>query len=269
MKAYYSPPTKSLGGTRIANIVTSRGCPFNCTFCLSTMMWGRKCRQRSVNKIIEEIEECVNKYNCDEINFNDDLFTADKNRVKEFCSKIVEKRINIKWVAMSRSDYVTADLVEAMKKAGCKKIAIGFESGSLQVLKCMNKKLDLQKSIEAVKIIKRAGVALGAAFVIGHIGETPETIKETIAFAKKINPDTVAFFQASPYPGTEFYRIARELNYINAHVKWIDYAIVSDKPSVVNLPGLSAGSIHSWINYAYRSSYLRPGYVFLRLKRIP
>ena len=268
MQLYYSPPTKSLGGARIANIVSSRGCPFHCTFCLSDMMWGRRYRQRSVDKVIEEIEDCINKYGCDEINFNDDLFTADKKRLKGFCKQIIEKRINIRWVAMSRPDYIIPDVLEIMREAGCRKIAMGLESGSDQVLKCMNKRMDPNKSIEAVKMIKEAGIAVGAAFVLGHIGETEKTIGETIAFAKKLNPDTVAFYQASPYPGTEFYRMAKELNYIRKDAQWIDYAIVSDRPSVVNLPGLPAEAIHKWVKYAYRSFYLNPRYILSRLRKI-
>jgi len=203
MELYHSPPTKSLGGRRIANVVTSRGCPFRCTYCLSHMMWPGRVRSRSVDKIIEEIEECIHLYRCDEINFNDDLFTADKTRLMEFCEKIIKRGIKIHWVAMSRSDYISSDLLKLMKQAGCGKIAMGLESGSADVLKCMNKRLDLDKSIEAVNLIKQSGIRVGISFVLGHIGETKETIKETIQFAQKLNPDTVAFFQASPYPGTE------------------------------------------------------------------
>jgi len=268
MDIYYSPPTKSLGGTRVANILSSRGCPFHCSFCLSDMMWGRRYRQRSVNKIIEEMEDCANNYSCDEFNFNDDLFTADKNRVRKFCDKIIEKKINVSWVAMSRADYIDMDLLKIMKKAGCKKIAMGLESGSEQVLKCMNKRTNLDKSVEAVKMIKKAGMAVGASFILGHIGETRETIKQTIAFAKKLNPDTVAFFQASPYPGTEFYKIAKESGYIRENAQWIDYAIVSDKPSVIDLPGLPAKEIHKWVKRAYNSFYLSPKYIFSRIKKI-
>jgi radical SAM superfamily enzyme YgiQ (UPF0313 family) len=265
MELYYSPPTKSLGGSRIANIVSSRGCLFHCTYCLSDMMWKGKYRQRSVDKIIEEIEDCVNKYGSDEINFNDDLFTADKKRLEEFCNKVIEKKMAIRWIAMSRADYINDDLLKIMKKAGCCKIAMGLESGSQQVLKCMNKNLNLDKSIEAVRKIKKAGISVGVSFVMGHIGETEATIKETIAFAKKINPDTIAFFQASPYPGTDFYRMAKESGYIRKDAQWIDYAIVSDRPSVVNLPGLSADTIHKWVKYAYKSFYLNLRYILSRL----
>jgi len=268
MEMYYSPPTKSLGGAMIANILSSRGCPFHCSFCLSDMMWGRRYRQRSVNKIIEEIEDCANNYGCDEFNFNDDLFTADRDRVKELCDKIIEKKINIKWVAMSRADYIDIDLLKIMKKAGCKKIAMGLESGSEKVLKCMNKRINLDKSIKAVKMIKKAGIAVGASFVLGHIGETKETIKQTIAFAKKLNPDTVAFFQASPYPGTEFYKIAQKAGYIREDAQWIDYAIVSDKPSVIDLPRLSAEEIYKWVKKAYKSFYFSSRYIFSRIKKI-
>ena len=268
MRLYYSPPTKSLGGNRTANIIASRGCPFRCTYCLSDMMWPGACRSRSIDKVIEEIEECVTKYNCNEINFNDDLFTADKKRVKEFCRKIIEKKIKIRWIAMSRADYISSEILALMQEAGCKKIAMGLESGSMEVLKCMNKKIDLQMSIEAVSMIKKSGMAVGVSFVLGHIGETGQTIKETIEFAKQLNPDTVAFFQASPYPGTEFYRMAKESNYIRKDAQWQDYAIVSNRPSVVNLPGLSAEDIHDWVTYAYRSFYLNPGYILSKLRKI-
>lgn len=268
MHLYYSPPTKSLGGGRIANIIASRGCPFKCTYCLSDMMWQGKYRYRSVDKIIEEIVECVDKYKCDEINFNDDLFTLDKKRVEDFCKKIIAKKIDIRWVVMSRCDYLDPDMLALMRKAGCGKIAMGLESGSPEVLKCMNKKLDVLQSVEAVRIIKKAGLSVGVSFVLGHIGETEKTIKETIKLAKRLNADTVAFFQASPYPGTEFYRQAKELGYLRKDAKWLDYAIISDRPSVVNLPGLSADQIHKWVVYAYRAVYLNPRYIFSRLKKI-
>ena len=107
----------------------------------------------------------------------------------------------------------------------------------------------------------------GWTFPKGHV-KTKETIKQTIAFAKKLNPDTVAFFQASPYPGTEFYKIAQKAGYIREDAQWIDYAIVSDKPSVIDLPRLSAEEIYKWVKKAYKSFYFSSRYIFSRIKKI-
>ncbi|MCL4455817.1 MAG: B12-binding domain-containing radical SAM protein [Nitrospirae bacterium] len=268
MRLYYSPPTKSISEDRTANIISSRGCPFHCTYCLSDMMWDRKYRHRSPENVVAEIEHLINDYGIREFNFNDDLFTADKKRLSRFCELLIEKNLDIKWVCMSRADYIQPDILKLMKRAGCGKIAMGLESGSQQVLKAMNKRLDLSRSIEAVREIKKAGIKVGVSFVIGHIGETPDTIKETIRLAKMCNPDTVAFFQASPYPGTEFYRMAKEAGYFRPNLKWIDFAIVSDKISTVNLPGLPAEEIHRWVTKAYKSFYLSPHYILSRLKQI-
>jgi len=268
MHLYYSPPTKSLSEGEAANIVASRGCPFHCTYCLSDFMWDGKYRYRSPENVIREIEELVNKYGVSEFNFNDDLFTANKKRLRKFCELIIEKSLNIQWVCMSRADYIQPEILRLMKKAGCGKIAMGLESGSQKVLNVMNKQIDLQRSLEAVKEIRKAGIKVGVSFVMGHVGETEETIKETIKLAKRCNADTVAFFQASPYPGTEFYRMVKEAGYLRHDIKWSNFAIVSNQISTVNLPGLPAEAIHKWVKKAYRSFYLSPQYIFSRLKNI-
>jgi len=268
MYRYYSPPTKSISEDQAANIVSSRGCPFHCTYCLSDMMWAGKYRYRSPENVVAEIEHLVEKYGIREFNFNDDLFTSHKNRLERFCRLVTEKKLGIKWVCMSRADYIEPELLRLMKEAGCGKIALGLESGSQKVLKVMNKRLDLDRSLQAVREIKQAGIKVGVSFVVGHIGETEQTIRQTIRLAKRSNADTVAFFQASPYPGTEFYRMAKEAGYLRPNLKWSDFAIVSNAVSTVNLPGLPAEKIHRWVKRAYRAYYLSPRYIFSRLREI-
>lgn len=265
---YYSPPTKSLSDEQVANIISSRGCPFNCTYCLSDMMWDKKYRHRSPENVINEIENLINAYGVKEFNFNDDLFTANKKRLKHFCELLIKKDLNVKWVCMSRADYIERDILVLMKKAGCGKIAMGLESGSEKVLKIMKKRIDLSRSVKAVQEIKNAGIKVGVSFVIGHVGETEETIQKTIKLAKICNPDTIAFFQASPYPGTEFYRMVKEAGYLRPGLKWVDFAIVSNKMSTIDLPGLPADKIHEWVKKAYRSFYLSPRYIFSQLRNI-
>lgn len=268
MHLYFSPPTKSLSEDRAANIISSRGCPFHCTYCLSDMMWERKYRDRSPENVMDEIEHLINDYGVMEFNFNDDLFTANKKRLIKFCELLIERKLNTKWICMSRADYIKPEILILMKKAGCGKIAMGLESGSEEVLKVMKKPIDLSRSIKAVREIKKAGIKVGVSFVIGHVGETAETIKETIHLAKECNPDTIAFFQASPYPGTEFYNMVKEAGYLRPGLKWADYAIVSNQISTVDLPGLPAEQIHKWVKKAYRSFYLSPKFVFSRLKEL-
>lgn len=265
---YFSPPTKSLSEDCVANIISSRGCPFHCTYCLSDMMWKNKYRHRSPENVVNEIEGLINAYDIKEFNFNDDLFTANKKRLKHFCELLIKKDLNIKWVCMSRADYIEDETLVLMKRAGCGKIAMGLESGSEKVLKVMKKRIDLSRSVKAVQEIKNAGIKVGVSFVIGHVGETEETIQKTIKLAKTCNPDTIAFFQASPYPGTEFYRMVKEAGYLRPGLKWVDFAIVSNKFSTIDLPGLPAEKIHEWVKKAYRSFYLSPRYIFSQLRNI-
>jgi len=269
LQLYFPPPTKKVSGEKnSANIIGSRGCPYNCTYCIATKIWRRKYRPRSPNNIVDEMEECVKKYGLKEFNFHDELFTIIENRTIEICREILRRGLEVSWVCMARVDRLTKEMLVEMKKAGCKKIMFGFESGSEKILRLMRKQANLEQAREAVKLVKDVGIDIAANFMFGHIGETRGTIMETIDFAKEINADTTAFLIASPYPGTDFFEMAKEQGCLRDNYKWQDFILVGDALPLVNLPDLKAEEILKWQKKANKVYYLRPGYVMMKLRKI-
>ncbi|MFH0803973.1 MAG: radical SAM protein [Candidatus Tagabacteria bacterium] len=265
LEIYFPPPTKRMSDKKAGNMITSRGCPYQCTYCMASFMWQRKVRFRSIKNVVDEIEECINKYGIGEFNFHDELFTVNKARTIEFCREVVKRNLDIAWVCMIRVDYTDEETLGWMKKAGCKKIMFGFESGSQMILDKMKKRVALDKAETAVKLVKKIGIKTAGNFMLGNIGETEKTIRQSIDLAKKLNTDTMAFFAASPYPGTEFYRIAKANGYFRKDFEWKDFTLVSNNLPPLNLPGLPAERILYWQKRAYREYYLRPRYILGKL----
>lgn len=262
---YFPPPTKRISNKKAGNMITSRGCCYQCTYCMASFMWQRRVRLRSIKNVVDEIEECLNKFGIGEFNFHDELFTISKKRTIEFCQEVVNRNLDIAWVCMVRVDYIDKETLDWMRRAGCKKIMFGFESGSQMILDLMKKRVALEKAEEAVKLVKKAGIQTAGNFMLGNIGETEATIRESIDLAKKLNTDTMAFFVASPYPGTEFYDTAKEKGYFRKDFEWKDFTLVSNNLPPLNLPGLPAEKIMAWQKRAYLEYYLRPRYIFQKL----
>ena len=265
---YFPPPTKRLSNKKAGNMITSRGCPYECTYCMASFMWQRKVRFRSIENVMKEIEECIDKYNIREFNFHDELFTVNKKRTIEFCQEVKKRKLDIAWVCMIRVDFTDEETLKEMKEAGCKKIMFGFESGSQMILDKMKKRVALEKAEQAVKLVKKMGIKTAGNFMFGNIGETKETIRQSIDLAKKLNTDTMAFFIASPYPGTEFYRIAKEKGYFRKNIEWKDFTLVSNNLPPLNLPSLPAEKILEWQKRAYREYYIRLRYIWTKLVSI-
>ncbi|MCB4790691.1 MAG: B12-binding domain-containing radical SAM protein [Elusimicrobia bacterium] len=268
IEAYYLPPTKKVGSGKATNMITGRGCPYNCGFCLSECTWKREYRSRSIENVVAEIEECITKYGLNEFSFHDELFTGNKKRLLALCEEIIKHDLKISWVCQSRVDHVDKEILDMIKKSGCKKISYGFESGSQIILNKMNKRANLDQARIAVKITKEAGLKIVGGFMLGYIGETVETIKETIAFAKELDLDTAAFFIAIPYPGTDFYNEAKTLGFLRADIKWNDYAIVSKQRPPMELPNLTSKELDRWKKQAYKDFYLRPRYLLKILSSV-
>ena len=148
-----------------------------------------------------------------------------------------------------------------MKKAGCRKIMFGLESGDNEVLKIMKKEATVEQAKEAFKICRRVGIKTMGSFMLGNIGETEDTIRATINFAKELNPDTVAFFVAVPYPGTEMYRIAFQKGYIRPDVTWADFTVIGKNRAPMELPGLPSKRVRELQAQALKEFYLRPSYI--------
>ena len=269
LEIYFPPPTKRESNKPSGNMITSRGCPYECTYCMARIIWDKKVRLRGVANVVNEIEECAAKYGLGEFNFHDELFTLNRQRTIDICREIQRRKLDISWVCMVRVDYVWEDVLIEMKKAGCKKVMFGFESGAQEILDIMKKKTTIRQAIDAVKLVKRLGIKAGGNFMFGNIGETEETIRKSIELAKRLNTDTMAFFIASPYPGTEFYDTAKSKGYLRGDLQWKDFTLVADNPNPpLNLPGLSSQRIAYWQKRAYREYYLRLGYVLQKISGI-
>lgn len=265
---YFPPPTKRMTNKKAGNMITSRGCCFQCTYCMASFIWQRRVRFRSIKNVVDEIEKCINEYGMGEFNFHDELFTMNRERTKEFCREIKKRNLDIAWVCMCRADFVDEETLKAMKEAGCKKIMFGFESGSQEILDKMKRKMAVKESERAVKLVKKVGIKTAGNFMFGYLGETEETVKQSITLAKKLNTDTMAFFVASPYPGTEFYQLAKEKGYFREDFEWKDFTLVSNNLPPLNLPGLPAEKILEWQKKAYRQYYLRPRYILSKITNI-
>ncbi len=192
----------------IAPIITTRGCPFSCTYCAGSLVSGKKIRSRSVGNIIEEIKLLYNEYGIREIHIEDDNFTFNPEFVKDFCRKLKENNLNITWTCPNgvRLDTLTEELLLTMKDAGLYSISVGVESGSERILKDMKKNLTKEKIQEKVGLIKKCGLEVSGFFIIGYPTETLKDIMETIDFSLELDLKRAGFSLFKPFPGTEITR---------------------------------------------------------------
>lgn len=207
-------------GQRSAWVLSSRGCPFQCSYCASKCVWGRKWRARSPQNIIGEIEELIDKYGINRVDFADDTFTVSKNRILSFCELLKKNKIGISWGCNVHANTIDKEMLEAMKATGCKEIWIGVESGSPRILKELKKGTDIAKIREAFKVSKEVGLPRRAYLMIGSPSENLETIRETEALIDEIKPDYAGFTILTPFPGCELYAHARKMGFIPDDVDW-------------------------------------------------
>jgi radical SAM superfamily enzyme YgiQ (UPF0313 family) len=209
---YFAPPRmRGVWTKSTATIITSRGCPFQCLFCSSHLMFGRRVRRRSPENVVEELEHLRHEFGIDSIWFVDDTFTVDQKWVMQFCDLLIKKGLhNLVWGCQARADTLEPYTLQLMKQAGCVQVDIGVESGSDRVLKILKKGITVEQIEKAFKICKEAGVQTFASFILGTPGETSEDIKKTEALIDKITPDYSEFFYATPYPGTDLYVLAQK-----------------------------------------------------------
>jgi anaerobic magnesium-protoporphyrin IX monomethyl ester cyclase len=257
---YTAPDT----GEPITMINTGRGCPHQCIYCAVTIASGYKLKVRSPKNIADEITECVEKHGIKNFFFRADTFTWDEKWVVDLCRMILEKKLKIRWGCNSRVDTISEKRLEWMKKAGCWIVGFGIESGNQEMLNKMKKRARLEDAENAIRLCKKYGVKTYGLFLIGLPWETKETVEQTIAFAKKLNPSFLDFNIAYPLPGTEYYRLAKEMNlFEEKDLPKGDYA----KPIVRTL-SLNTEELIRLRKVALLSFYLRPSYIFNTLKGI-
>lgn len=199
------------------SLISSRGCPYSCTFCSAITHWGRDWRKRSAHNVLAEIDQLVNQYKIRELSFEDDNLSLDSARLEEICSGIIERRLKIKWNTPNgiAVHNLSRPLIRLMKQSGCRRLNFGIESGDEEILnKVMRKNVSLDKVRQVVDWAAREGIVTLGYFVLGMPGETPQSIERTIEFAKSIRLDEIAVFIATPFPGTQLYRTCKERGYL-------------------------------------------------------
>ncbi len=241
-----------LKGRKAASMVCSRGCPYNCLYCLKAL-FGRKYRIRSVENVIKEIEKIKREYGVTAIMFNDDIFTLDKEWIKEFCEEVIRRDLGIIWRCETRVDNVSPEILKLMKVAGCYDISYGIESGNQRILDIIRKGIKLDQVRKAMKWTKEAGIHTTAYFMIGLPEETRKSAMDTIRFASEIDPDEVRFSMTTPYPGTDLYRLALEKGLIESR-DWSRYYAVGPMAStdpVMQNENLSKDELKKLFRRAY------------------
>lgn len=253
----YSHPQPLIGWRKpVVNIITSRGCPFNCHFCYKGT-FGRTWRARSPQNIIAEWEMLINRFHVKELSIQDDCFNMNIERAIQISELISQKGLQIPWSLPNglRADMVTEELIGVMKQAGMYRTGVGVESGNQLVMDDLGKKLTLEKVEEAFRILKKFKIQTVAFFVMGNPKDTETTLQETIDFAIKLSPTFAQFTMATPFPGTRLYQTIKALDSFRI-TNWDDYSQF-DQKGFFDYDHISGTTIMSYVKKGYRSFYLR------------
>jgi len=246
-------------------VVTSRGCPGGCTFCIKHVTYGRSVRLRSPGHIFEELL-LLERLGIHNVHMYADLFTVDRGQVVGLCELIIEAGLKVHWTCNSRVDFVDEELLRLMARAGCWTISWGLESGSEEVLRRAHKGTDLAQAERALRWARAAGIRNWGYFIVGLPGETEETIRQTIRFAKRMPLDIALFHIAAPYPGTPFYHQVIANGWFRPGTRWEE--VDMDRSTVLDYPDLPAERLEYWQRRAFREWAFRPGPMWTYLKSV-
>lgn len=253
------------GREPFTTVIPTRGCPYKCTFCRAGAVWGETTRARSVPHIMEEILALRRNAGIRNVVFMTDTFTVNRKWVRDLCAAIRKDAPDLRWMCNSRVDLVERDLLSEMARSGCKLISYGIESGDPDILASTRKNITLQQAEEAIRVSKEAGITFFAYFIVGLPGENWDTIRRTIDFAVRTDPDYALFHIATPFPGTTLFEQAAERGLI-LNQDWTTYD--EEKGGAMRTEYLSAEEIVRARKLAMRRFYFRPSRVLRELGRI-
>ncbi len=259
LKHYRAPLVKG----SYAFVVTSRGCPAGCRFCIKHVSYGQSVRFRSPENVLEELEYLVS-LGVHSVHMYADLFTVSREQVTGICEGILERKLNIRWTCNSRVDFVDPEMLQLMHRAGCWMISWGIESGNREILRRVRKGITPEQVERALRWSREAGIHNWGYFIIGLPGETEETIQETIRFAKKLPLDLALFHIAAPHPGTPFFFEVVENGWFRPGTQWEQ--VDMDRSTVLDYPNLPAERLEYWARVAFRSWAFRPRPMLTYLK---
>jgi len=263
--AAYAPP-EALNG-RVFTVITSRGCPFDCSFCASSRLFGRKIRRRSVRNVMEEIELLVREKGAEEIHFADDCFTADRTWILELTRELKAAKLGTSFSFMNglRADQVDAEVLKALKDAGVRTLGFGVETGNRLLMERSGKRLSAGQVEAAFSMSRKDGFNTWGFFIVGFPGETEEQARSTLDLSLKLDPDFAKFFPLVPFPGSRIFEEMRKKGMLG-HPDWAELNLYSK--NVPTLAHMDSEQIARVISRFYRRFYLRPGKFLSRLVRI-
>ncbi|MFH1478216.1 MAG: radical SAM protein [Candidatus Omnitrophota bacterium] len=262
----YHPAQGTYRWLPATNMITSRGCPFRCSFC-SKIIFGSFYRTQSCKKTVKEIESLIRDYGIREIIFNDDVFTMDRKMTVSLCDMLVERDLDLTWSCSTRVNLVDKDILGKMREAGCISIGYGIESGDKDILKKIDKGSSLENAKKVIAWTKGSGIETRAFYILGFPGETMETIEKTIDASLELDADFVIYNFAIPLPGTELYEESRKngvLLYDGVEL----YDRTDGAHPLIRLQDVPSETLSRLYNSAYRRYYIRPHYILNQFRHI-
>jgi len=245
---------------RQTSIITSRSCPFRCTFCDIHKVWGLKWRARNPKNVVDEIEHCITEYNMTEFSFEDDNFSIDRKRVEAICREMIQRKLDVTWNCPNglHVNTLNADLLKSMRRAGFYACGLGIESGDPYILhEVMKKNISLERIRNVVSDCASLGIYVLGYFVIGMPGETRESIMRTIRFAKSLDLKEVGVAIATPFPGTSLYEDCVSKGYLKPIELFseAEMARMGGGHPFFDTPDMKARELLGYVSLFYREFY--------------
>ena len=258
----YPPATFKVKQLPAASLVTSRGCPNRCIFC-DRSVFGSNCHAFSAEYVIGMLRYLVEEFGIREFSFEDDTFTTFKKRLVAICEGIISLGMNISWSCLGRVNGIDAETLALMKRAGCWQISFGIESGSQEILTTIHKNVTLEQIERAVGLCRAAGILSKGFFIVGHPGETRQTLRQSLDFALRLPLDDISVTMLTPFPGTEIYERAAEFGQFDR-----DWSRMNLLNTVFVPHGLTREELEHHQRLMLRRFYLRPRIILGYLRRL-
>lgn len=259
LKKYFSPQSIK---KPFMSMITSRGCPYKCIFCDVHAVFGRKYRFHSPERVVEEMQYLIDRFHIKEVMFKDSEFTLRQERVEKICDLILEKKISIVWSCNSRVGSVSLPLLQKMRRAGCRVVQFGVESGDQKILDVLKKRITIEQIKETFRSSRKAGLKTLAAIMIGNPGETKRSIEKTVELIREIKPTYSKYTFLTPFPGTELYSLAYQNGWLLDN---FDPFSMKFDTCVMNATEMTTEDLQKMFHRLYKSFYLRPAYLFRRV----
>jgi radical SAM superfamily enzyme YgiQ (UPF0313 family) len=249
-------------------MVTSRGCPYSCTFCQVKQLLGTRMRYKSPGRLIEEIIYLKKHYNARGLMFQDSTFTFDWDWMREFCGLMISEELDMTWMCFTRADRVNEEILDLMKHAGCYGMSYGVESANQKSLDFMKKNMKIEKIVESVELSIKKGFFVTGTYILGLPGENEKDVLNTIELAKRLATHIAHFYLPIPYPKSDFYYQCEEAGGLRKDLAWEDFNMFDDARPVYVNPDIGLEKMLELKSRAVRAYYRNPKVIYRNLRCI-